>query len=179
MAIDRAGAAAAGATLYVTLEPCAYRSVRGGVPCVERTLNAGIRRVVSAIEDPNPRIAGLGHALLRTAGVRVTAGLMADEAARIHAGHFRRVREGCPHVTLKIARTADGFAGGPGRARVAISCAEASAWVHLQRAHHDAIMIGWRRRWPTIRSSPCGCPAWSGARPCASCSTAACACGPT
>ncbi len=125
-----------------TLEPCAYRSVRGGVPCVERTLNAGTRRVVSAIEDPNPRIAGLGHALLRTAGVRVTAGLMADEAARIHAGHFRRVRDGLPHVTLKIARTADGFAGGPGRARVAISCAEASAWVHLQRAHHDAIMIG-------------------------------------
>jgi diaminohydroxyphosphoribosylaminopyrimidine deaminase/5-amino-6-(5-phosphoribosylamino)uracil reductase len=142
MAIDRAGAAAAGATLYVALEPCAYRSVRGGIPCVERTLNAGIRRVVSAIEDPNPRIAGLGHALLRTAGVKVSAGVMADEAARIHAGHFKRVREGLPHVTFKIARTADGYAGGPGKARVAISCPEATAWVHMTRVHADVIMLG-------------------------------------
>jgi diaminohydroxyphosphoribosylaminopyrimidine deaminase/5-amino-6-(5-phosphoribosylamino)uracil reductase len=142
VAIDRAGGAAAGATLYVALEPCAYRSVRGGIPCVERTLNAGVRRVVSAIEDPNPRIAGLGHALLRTAGVKVTEGVMREEAAAIHAGHFRRVRQGLPMVTFKIARTADGYAGGPGRARVAISCPEANAFVHLARTHHDAIMLG-------------------------------------
>jgi diaminohydroxyphosphoribosylaminopyrimidine deaminase/5-amino-6-(5-phosphoribosylamino)uracil reductase len=141
-AIAQAGEAAAGATLYVALEPCAYRSVRGGVPCVERTLQAGIRRVVSAIADPNPRIAGLGHALLRSAGVRVDVGLMEAEAARIHRGHFKRVREGLPSVTLKIARTEDNFAGGPGRTRIAISCPAAGDWVHLARARHDAIMLG-------------------------------------
>jgi diaminohydroxyphosphoribosylaminopyrimidine deaminase/5-amino-6-(5-phosphoribosylamino)uracil reductase len=142
VAFDRAGASAAGATLYVALEPCAYRSVRGGVPCVERCLIAGVTRVVSAIEDPNPRIAGLGHALLRAAGVRVEVGLMRDEAAAVHRGHFRRVREGLPAVTFKVARTADGYAGGPGRARIAISHPLAGQWVHLARAHADAIMLG-------------------------------------
>jgi diaminohydroxyphosphoribosylaminopyrimidine deaminase / 5-amino-6-(5-phosphoribosylamino)uracil reductase len=142
MALVQAGDAAAGATLYVALEPCSYSSLRGGIPCVERTLKAGVRRVVSAIEDPNPRIAGLGHALLRTAGVRVDVGVLANEAARLHRGHFRRVRTGLPTVTFKIARTADGYAGGPNRARVAISCEEATAWVHLQRTHFDAIMLG-------------------------------------
>ncbi|MGL4437834.1 MAG: bifunctional diaminohydroxyphosphoribosylaminopyrimidine deaminase/5-amino-6-(5-phosphoribosylamino)uracil reductase RibD [Bosea sp. (in: a-proteobacteria)] len=142
MALAQAGDAAAGATLYVALEPCSYSSLRGGVPCVERTLKAGVRRVVSAIEDPNPRIAGLGHALLRTAGIKVDVGVLSNEAARLHRGHFRRVREDLPTVTFKIARTADGYAGGPNRAQVAISCAEATAWVHLQRTHFDAIMLG-------------------------------------
>jgi diaminohydroxyphosphoribosylaminopyrimidine deaminase / 5-amino-6-(5-phosphoribosylamino)uracil reductase len=141
MAIDAVGDAA-GATLYVALEPCAYRSVRGGIPCVERTLNAGIRRVVSAVADPNPRIAGLGHALLRTAGVKVDVGLMEAEAAVVHRGHFKRVREGLPTVTFKVARTADGYAGGVGKTRVAISGLEAATWVHTTRAHFDAIMIG-------------------------------------
>jgi diaminohydroxyphosphoribosylaminopyrimidine deaminase/5-amino-6-(5-phosphoribosylamino)uracil reductase len=143
VAFDRAGRAATGGTLYVALEPCAYRSVRGGTPCVERSILAGVTRVVSAIADPNPRIAGLGHALLRTAGIKVDVGLMQAEAARVHRGHFRRVRAGLPAVSFKIARTADGFAGGPpGQRRIAISGPEASAWVHLQRSHHDAIMLG-------------------------------------
>jgi diaminohydroxyphosphoribosylaminopyrimidine deaminase / 5-amino-6-(5-phosphoribosylamino)uracil reductase len=142
MAIDEAGDDAAGATLYVALEPCCYSSLRGGVPCVERTLKAGVRRVVSSIADPNPRIAGLGHALLRTAGVKVTTGVLEADAARVHRGHFRRVREGLPTVTFKVARTADGYAGGAGGARVAISCPEATTWVHQQRAHYDAIMLG-------------------------------------
>jgi diaminohydroxyphosphoribosylaminopyrimidine deaminase/5-amino-6-(5-phosphoribosylamino)uracil reductase len=141
-ALEQAGEAAAGATLFVTLEPCAYRSVRGGIPCVERILSAGVRRVVSAIADPNPRIAGLGHALLRAAGVKVDVGTLATEAGANHRGHFRRVREGLPTVTFKIARTADGYAGGPGRSRLPISCPEATAWVQLQRTHFDAIMLG-------------------------------------
>lgn len=141
-ALAQAGTMAAGATLYVALEPCSFSSARGGIPCVERTLQAGVRRVVSAIEDPNPRIAGLGHALLRTAGVKVEVGLLGDEAAHVHRGHFKRVRHGLPTVTFKIARTADGYAGGPARARIAVSCAEASQWVHLQRTHFDAIMLG-------------------------------------
>lgn len=142
VALDRAGDAAVGATLYVTLEPCAHRSVRGATPCVERTFLAGIRRAVIAIEDPNRHIAGLGVALLRSMGVSVTAGVLRDDAARAHRGHFSRVRRGRPMVTLKIARTADNFCAGPGGARLQISGEAASREVHLLRAHHDAIMVG-------------------------------------
>jgi diaminohydroxyphosphoribosylaminopyrimidine deaminase / 5-amino-6-(5-phosphoribosylamino)uracil reductase len=141
-AFDVAGDSAAGATLYVTLEPCSHRTIRGGTPCMERVLLAGVRRVVSAIDDPNPRIAGLGHALLRTAGVKVTVGVRADEALRQHRGHILRVTKGRPMVTLKIARTADNFAGGPGGTRIAISGDAAMGWVHRARASHDAIMVG-------------------------------------
>ncbi len=146
MALEQAGDAAAGGTLYVTLEPCSHRTVRGGMPCLERTIRAGIVRVVSAMDDPNPMIAGLGHALLRTARIPVLVGMGGAEAAAINRGHVLRVTEGRPFVTLKIAQTADGFAGG--RAddgsglRVQISCGQASHWLHLQRAMHDAIMVG-------------------------------------
>lgn len=141
-AFARAGVAAAGGTLYVTLEPCSHRTIRAATPCVEYTILSGVRRVVSAMADPNPRIAGLGHALLRSAGLTVTTGVLEAQAQRSHRGHVLRVTRGRPLVTFKIARTADGYAGGPGGARLAVSCPEASAWVHLQRAHHDAIMLG-------------------------------------
>lgn len=141
-AFDRAGAAAAGGTLYVTLEPCSHRTIRAATPCVERTILAGVRRVVSAMADPNPRIAGLGHALLRTAGLGVATGVLEEEARAAHRGHVLRVTQGRPMVTFKVARTADGYAGGAGGVRIAVSCPAASAWVHLQRAHHDAIMLG-------------------------------------
>jgi diaminohydroxyphosphoribosylaminopyrimidine deaminase/5-amino-6-(5-phosphoribosylamino)uracil reductase len=142
MAFEQAGALAAGGTLYVTLEPCSHRTVRGGTPCVERTMRAGIARVVSAIADPNPMIAGLGHAILRTAGIEVVTGVLAGEALRSHRGHILRVTQGRPMVTFKVARTADGYAGGPGGTRLAISSPEAGAWVHRLRASHDAIMLG-------------------------------------
>jgi diaminohydroxyphosphoribosylaminopyrimidine deaminase / 5-amino-6-(5-phosphoribosylamino)uracil reductase len=146
MALEQAGDAAAGGTLYVTLEPCSHRTVRGGMPCLERTIRAGIIRVVSAMDDPNPMIAGLGHALLRAARIPVLVGPGGIEAAAINRGHVLRVTEGRPFVTLKIARTADGFAGGrqdDGKgSRVQISCEQASHWLHLQRAMHDAIMVG-------------------------------------
>jgi diaminohydroxyphosphoribosylaminopyrimidine deaminase/5-amino-6-(5-phosphoribosylamino)uracil reductase len=142
MAFEEAGLAATGGTLYVTLEPCSHRTVRGATPCVERSILAGVRRVVSAMSDPNPRIAGLGHALLRSAGIAVSVGVGGDQARRDHRGHVTRLVEGRPMVTLKIARSADGFAGGPGGTRVTISCPEAMGWVHLQRARHDAIMLG-------------------------------------
>lgn len=142
MAFEQAGALAAGGTLYVTLEPCSHRTIRGGTPCVERTVLAGVRRVVSAMADPNPRIAGLGHALLRLAGIEVAVGVLEDEARRSHRGHVLRVTEGRPMVTFKVARTADGFAGGAGGARIAVSCPDASEWVHRERARYDAIMLG-------------------------------------
>ncbi len=141
-AFDRAGAAAAGGTLYVTLEPCSHRTIRAATPCVERAILAGVRRVVSAMVDPNPRIAGLGHALLRMAGLGVATGVLEEEAQAAHRGHVLRVTQGRPMVTFKVARTADGYAGGAGGSRIAVSCPAASAWVHLQRAHHDAIMLG-------------------------------------
>ncbi len=142
-AFDRAGHnAAAGGTLYVTLEPCSHRTVRGATPCVERAILAGVRRVVAAMADPNPLFRGLGFALMRTAGLKVTTGVLESEAQAAHRGHVLRVTQGRPMVTFKVARTADGYAGGAGGSRLAVSCPAASAWVHLQRAHHDAIMLG-------------------------------------
>lgn len=142
-AFDRAGPnAAAGGTLYVTLEPCSHRTIRAATPCVERTILAGVKRVVAAMADPNPRFRGLGFALLRTAGISVTTDVLEAEAQRAHRGYVLRVTQGRPMVTFKIARTADGYAGGAGRRPLAVSCPAASGWVHLQRAHHDAIMLG-------------------------------------
>jgi diaminohydroxyphosphoribosylaminopyrimidine deaminase/5-amino-6-(5-phosphoribosylamino)uracil reductase len=145
MAFDQAGEAALGGTLYVALEPCSHRTVRGGMPCLERALRAGVRRVVSAMVDPNPEIAGLGHAILRLAGCEVSVGIGGEEAARINRGHVLRVTQGRPMVTLKIAQTADGYAGAlanGGGARLQVSCEQAGRFVHLQRAMHDAIMVG-------------------------------------
>lgn len=141
-AFDRAGDAAIGGTLYVTLEPCSHRTVRAATPCVERTILSGVRRVVSAMADPNPRFRGLGFALLRAAGISVATGVLEAEAQRAHRGHVLRVTQGRPMVTFKVARTADGFAGAAERKPIAVSCPAASAWVHLQRARHDAIMLG-------------------------------------
>lgn len=141
-AFSRAGAASMGGTLYVTLEPCSHRSVRGGIPCVEYTILSGVKRVVSAMSDPNPFIAGLGHALLRTAGIEVTVGVLEEEARQAHRGYLARITQGRPMVTFKIARTADGYAGGAGGVPLAVSSPVAGGWVHLQRAHHDVIMLG-------------------------------------
>src|SRR5438477_11319806 len=97
-ALRRAGAAARGATLYVTLEPCSHHGK--SPPCADAVIAAGIARVVSAVADPNPEVAGQGHARLRGAGIAVDIGLGAAEASRDHAGHFRRIRDGRPHVAL-------------------------------------------------------------------------------
>ncbi|TAK49299.1 MAG: bifunctional diaminohydroxyphosphoribosylaminopyrimidine deaminase/5-amino-6-(5-phosphoribosylamino)uracil reductase RibD [Xanthobacteraceae bacterium] len=139
-ALARAGEAARGATLYVTLEPCSHHGK--SPPCADAVIAAGIARVVSAIEDPNPEVAGQGHARLRAAGLAVDVGPGADEAARDHAGHIRRVTQGRPHVILKLALSADGRIGGAGNARVMITGEAARARVHLMRAQSDAILVG-------------------------------------
>src|SRR6202167_3683108 len=100
VALAQAGSAARGATLYVTLEPCSH--VGKSPPCADAVIAAGIKHVVSAIEDPNPEVAGQGHAKLRNAGIEVDVGLEAAEAARAHAGHFRRVRGQRPHVSPEL-----------------------------------------------------------------------------
>lgn len=139
-ALRRAGDAARGATLYATLEPCSHHGKTP--PCVDAILAAGIARVVSALQDPNPKIAGQGHARLRANGVTVDVGLSGEEALRAHAGHFRRVREGRPHVTLKLAVSADGKAGLSGRRPAAITGKAARERVHLMRAMNDAVLTG-------------------------------------
>jgi diaminohydroxyphosphoribosylaminopyrimidine deaminase/5-amino-6-(5-phosphoribosylamino)uracil reductase len=139
-ALGRAGEAARGATLYVTLEPCSHFG--RSPPCADAVIAAGIARVVSAIEDPNPEVAGQGHARLRAAGVVVDVGLCAKEAARDHAGHFRRIRDRRPHVILKLAVSSDDKIGAAGRKPVAITGEAAKARVHLLRAQCDAVLVG-------------------------------------
>lgn len=140
VALQRAGDAAKGATLYVTLEPCSHHGK--SPPCADAIIVAGIARVVSAIEDPNPDVAGQGHTRLRAAGVAVDIGLCREEAARAHAGHFLRVRERRPYVTLKLAVSADGKIAAAGGTPVQITGETANARVHLLRTQNDAILIG-------------------------------------
>jgi diaminohydroxyphosphoribosylaminopyrimidine deaminase / 5-amino-6-(5-phosphoribosylamino)uracil reductase len=142
MALAEAGLKAVGADMYVTLEPCSHRSVRGGTPCLELTLLSGLKRVVSALEDPNPHISGIGHAILRSAGLRVDVGAGAAAARRDHLGHLRRVQDGRPMLTLKLAQSADGFCAPAGGGRLQISGDAAMREVHLLRASHEAIMVG-------------------------------------
>jgi diaminohydroxyphosphoribosylaminopyrimidine deaminase/5-amino-6-(5-phosphoribosylamino)uracil reductase len=139
-ALARAGAAARGATMYVTLEPCSHHGK--SPPCADAIVAAGIARVVSALEDPNPEVAGAGHARLRAAGIAVEVGLGADEARRAHAGHIRRMHDDRPHVTLKLALSADGKVGAAGRRPAAITGEAARARVHMMRAMSDAILVG-------------------------------------
>ncbi|MBR0872364.1 bifunctional diaminohydroxyphosphoribosylaminopyrimidine deaminase/5-amino-6-(5-phosphoribosylamino)uracil reductase RibD [Bradyrhizobium tropiciagri] len=139
-ALRRAGAAARGATLYVTLEPCSHFG--RSPPCADAVVAAGLARVVSAIEDPNPEVAGKGHAKLREAGIAVDVGLCAAEAARDHAGHFRRIRDKRPHVILKLAVSTDEMIAAAGHRPVAITGDIARTRVHLLRAQSDAILVG-------------------------------------
>ena len=139
-ALGRAGEAARGATLYVTLEPCSHFGK--SPPCADAIIAAGIARVVSAIEDPNPEVAGQGHARLRAAGITVDIGAGCGGSARDHAGHFRRVRDKRPHVILKLAVSPDDKIAAAGHKPVAITGEAARARVHLLRAQCDAVLVG-------------------------------------
>jgi diaminohydroxyphosphoribosylaminopyrimidine deaminase/5-amino-6-(5-phosphoribosylamino)uracil reductase len=140
VALAQAGDAARGATLYVTLEPCSHFGK--SPPCTDAVITAGIKRVVSAIEDPNPEVAGQGHARLRAAGIAVDIRIGAAEAAHDHAGHFRRIRDKRPHVILKLAVSTDDNIAAAGRKPVAISGDAAKARMHLLRAQCDAVLVG-------------------------------------
>lgn len=139
-ALRRAGPAARGATIYTTLEPCSHHGKTP--PCVGAITDAGIVRVVSALEDPNLKVAGRGHALLRQRGIAVDLGTGAEAARRDHAGHIRRIREGRPQVTLKLALSSDGKVAAAGRKPVQITGEMARAHVHRMRAMNDAILVG-------------------------------------
>lgn len=129
-----------GATLYVTLEPCSHKGKTP--PCADAIIKAGVARVVSALEDPNPEVAGRGHERLRAKGIAVDVGLCAETARRAHAGHVMRVTQNRPHVVLKLAISADGKVGLVGRKPVAITGEVARQRVFQMRAMSDAIMVG-------------------------------------
>jgi diaminohydroxyphosphoribosylaminopyrimidine deaminase/5-amino-6-(5-phosphoribosylamino)uracil reductase len=139
-ALERGGEAARGATLYVTLEPCSHYGQTP--PCADAIIAAGVGEVVSALEDPNPQVAGSGHRRLTAAGVAVRSGVGAAVARRDHAGHIRRMQEGRPHVTLKLAVSADGKVALAGRRPAAITGEVARQHVHRMRAANDAVMTG-------------------------------------
>ncbi|HEX3709622.1 MAG TPA: bifunctional diaminohydroxyphosphoribosylaminopyrimidine deaminase/5-amino-6-(5-phosphoribosylamino)uracil reductase RibD [Pseudolabrys sp.] len=139
-ALRRAKKLAQGATMFVTLEPCSHHGK--SPPCADAIIKAGIARVVSAMEDPNPEVKGQGHARLRDKGIAVDVGLMNEEAARAHAGHIMRVTENRPCVTLKLAVSADGKSGLAGRKPAVITGDAARTRVFQMRAEHDAILVG-------------------------------------
>jgi diaminohydroxyphosphoribosylaminopyrimidine deaminase/5-amino-6-(5-phosphoribosylamino)uracil reductase len=140
-ALREAGAAARGATLYSTLEPCSHHGATP--PCAEAIVDSGISRVVYAIGDPDPRVAGDGDAILIAAGISVTKGILENEARRANLGHMLRIAENRPMVTLKLAMTSDFHAAGSRHdPRLVITGAAANGFVHMLRAMHDAIMVG-------------------------------------
>jgi diaminohydroxyphosphoribosylaminopyrimidine deaminase/5-amino-6-(5-phosphoribosylamino)uracil reductase len=139
-ALQVAGPRARGATLYVTLEPCNHHGRTP--PCAPLVAASGVRRVVAALADPNPFVAGGGAAALRAAGITVETGLLADEAATLNCAFMTAMRERRPHVTLKAGMTADGkIADVHGSARW-ITGEVARAEAHRQRSEVDAIVVG-------------------------------------
>jgi len=141
-ALARAGTRARGKTMYVSLEPCSHHGRTP--PCADAIVSAGMRRVVCAIEDPNPEIAGRGLAVLRQAGITVDLGLLAEEARWMAAGHILRMTRDRPFVQLKIAVSGDGLiAPGDGAPRW-VTGPEARQFAHVLRARADAIMVGRR-----------------------------------
>lgn len=138
MALAQAGEGARGASVYVSLEPCAHHGRTG--PCAEALVAAGVARVVTAHTDPDPRVSGRGHALLRAAGIPVTEGILEPRARALQAGFLKRITQGLPFVTLKLATTLDGrIATATGESRW-ITGPQARRRVHLMRLTHDAVL---------------------------------------
>lgn len=139
-ALSAAGAAAKGATAYVSLEPCSHTGKTE--PCAEALAQAGVVRVVVAVKDPDPRVSGQGIAKLRSAGIEVLESVFEKEASEFNAGFFKRVLKGRPRFTLKTASTLDGkiaLANGDSKW---ITGERARTFGHLMRAQHDAILVG-------------------------------------
>lgn len=141
MALAQAGYAARGATVYTSLEPCAHASTRGPT-CATSLVEAGVARVVIALRDPDPRTDGQGIAILAAHGVVIEIGVLAEQATRSLAGFLTRRTLGRPHVTLKLATSLDGaVATDAGESRW-ITGPQARAHGHIERARHEAILVG-------------------------------------
>ncbi len=140
VALDQAGEAAYGATLYVTLEPCCHHGKTP--PCTAAILQAGVARVVAAIRDPFPRVDGSGLAILRAAGVAVELGLQAGPAAELNAPYLKRLATSLPYITAKWAMTLDGKTAVASGDSQWISSPGSRALVHQLRGRMDAIVVG-------------------------------------
>lgn len=140
IALAEAGEQARGATAYATLEPCAHHGRTP--PCARTLIDAGIARLVFAATDPDERVNGRGRAMVEAAGIAVSAGVMASEAAAGLAAYLTHKTLGRPRVTLKLAVSDDGFIGRRGAGQVAVTGAVARAQAHLMRARHHAILVG-------------------------------------
>ncbi|MGA2521157.1 MAG: bifunctional diaminohydroxyphosphoribosylaminopyrimidine deaminase/5-amino-6-(5-phosphoribosylamino)uracil reductase RibD [Acidimicrobiales bacterium] len=140
MALQAAGERARGATLYVTLEPCAHHGRTP--PCTGAVIASGVARVVVALEDPDPQVSGRGIAALRAAGIAVEVGTGADEAAELLAAYLKHRRSGRPWVVLKLAATMDGRIAAPDGSSRWLTGAEARADAHRLRAESDAVLVG-------------------------------------
>lgn len=140
LAIAAAGEAARGGTAYVTLEPCAHHGRTP--PCVEAVIRAGLRRVVAAMRDPNPRVAGTGLQQLREAGVEVAVGLLEREARELNRGFISRMERGRPWVTVKMGASLDGRTALADGASKWITSGVARADVQKLRARASAVLTG-------------------------------------
>jgi diaminohydroxyphosphoribosylaminopyrimidine deaminase / 5-amino-6-(5-phosphoribosylamino)uracil reductase len=140
-ALEQARGKARGATLYVTLEPCAHESERGPA-CTDLLLDAKPERVVIALKDPDPRTGGKGIRRLRRAGVEVTLGTGRDAAKRSLSGWLTRLALGRPRITLKLALSIDGKIALPSGESKWITGEDARRHVHVERAHSDMILVG-------------------------------------
>jgi diaminohydroxyphosphoribosylaminopyrimidine deaminase/5-amino-6-(5-phosphoribosylamino)uracil reductase len=158
LALEKAGKAARGATLYINLEPCCHTGRTG--PCTDALVAAGVRRVVAAMRDPNPRVAGRGFVRLRRAGIRVDVGLCEAEAQRLNEAFAKWIRTGLPFVTLKSAMTLDAKIAAPpsyrrlpaglaskrqqprGSSITWITSPPSRAEVQRMRHAHDALVTG-------------------------------------
>lgn len=141
MALAQAGEKSRGATVYTTLEPCAHVSTRGPA-CSDGLIAAGVARVVIALGDPDVRTDGAGIARLRAAGIAVDVGIGATEARRSMAGFLTRKALGRPFVTLKLALSLDGAVAMADGTSQWITGAAARAHAHVERARHEAILVG-------------------------------------
>src|SRR5690606_24529525 len=139
-ALADAGGKARGATLYVTLEPCSHHGRTP--PCADAIVASGVARVIVCLTDPDPRVSGRGLAILRDAGIEVDAGVLEDEGCRALSAYLMRQTSSRPHVTLKLAVSADGMIGRHGEGQVAITGPAARAQSHVLRAGMDAILVG-------------------------------------
>ncbi len=140
IALSRAGAHANGATLYVSLEPCAHHGRTP--PCTDAIIAAGVKRVVAGKRDPDPRVSGRGIARLREAGLDVVQDGVGEGERAAHSGHMMRMGSGRPHVVLKMAISADGFIGRSAAGQVAITGEITRRHVQALRSRFDAIVIG-------------------------------------
>lgn len=140
LALEQAQGAARGATLYLNLEPCCHTGRTG--PCTSAIIEAGIKRVVAAMQDPNPKVAGRGFRALRNAGIQVTVGIREQEARRLNEPFAKWIQTGLPFVTLKTALTLDGQIAAPGGSTTWITSPESREEVHRLRHASDALLTG-------------------------------------